>query len=497
MDNYYSEEEIHIQNEIDDSKSYTFEYTNLNDPSDITDQQVFSPVFEYSEDRLQTDLDMARSGEYELTYSISDPSGNSNTRTRSIHVQDNIAPVVKLYGQKTMYVDLQSIIDGNSTYYDPGAYAIEDLYKGNNELPGFFDWDTEDENTEDQKVYWSYEIEEYDLSNDTYLPAYPVDSRDEIKNKIEEFKANPPSEVKRYKFHYILNDRAGNKGRATRVIEIRGSPNLYPTIIILGVTGGATGSVPSSNDIDESSQTATLPSLTWTLNVGEHSMDDAPEALTYTDLGGNKREDHSYTIKLVYLELNGDEESTDFTGAKLTDASYFPNFFSSVNYWQNNEGISYFVSGTPGNYLKFPDSDTTNWRKTLLRYEVINDLGNRSVRDVEVRLIDTIPPLITKNTFSGNTIEIGEPFVDPSVTITDLAGSTIISETTIDLDHPQGGDDNATFTELSNLGFWESGDYTITYNAVDEFGNQAETQTLNLNVEDTNEPHVSEGRVAV
>ena len=74
IDNYYSEEELHIHNGIDDSKSYTFEYTDVNDTSDITNQEVFSPVFEYGEDRIQTDLDMARVGDYTLTYSISDPS---------------------------------------------------------------------------------------------------------------------------------------------------------------------------------------------------------------------------------------------------------------------------------------------------------------------------------------------------------------------------------------------------------------------------------------
>ena len=68
-------------------------------------------VFEYDQGRIQTNLDMSRLGDYELTYSISDISNNSDTLTRSIQIEDNIPPVVKLYGQHTMYVDLQSIID--------------------------------------------------------------------------------------------------------------------------------------------------------------------------------------------------------------------------------------------------------------------------------------------------------------------------------------------------------------------------------------------------
>ena len=105
--------------------------------------------------------------------------------------------------------------------------------------------------------------------------------------------------------------------------------------------------------------------------------------------------------------------------------------------------------------------------------------------------MDTTPPLITKNTFSGNTIEVGEPFVDPGVVVSDLANSGVTKTTIIDLTHPLGLDDNATFVELADRGFWTSGDYTITYNAEDEFENQAESQILNLSVQDSIDPHVA------
>ena len=141
IDNYYTEAELYNHNEIE-TKSYTFRYTNLSDASDTSGDVTYNSVFEYGQSSIQTDLDMARLGDYSLTYSISDPSGNAATLTRSIKVEDNIPPVVKLYGQQTMYVDLQSLIKGESRYYDPGAYAIEDLYK---EGKGFFDWDTEDD----------------------------------------------------------------------------------------------------------------------------------------------------------------------------------------------------------------------------------------------------------------------------------------------------------------------------------------------------------------
>ena len=323
---------------------------------------------------------------------------------------------------------------------------------------------------------WSFEIEECnDLAKDTYLPAYPVDSRDEIKNKIEEYKADPPSEVKRYKFHYILKDRAGNEGRAIRTIELRGSPNLFPSIFFV-LAGGATDGVPLTEHII--ANTATLPPFEWVLEVGGHSFDKAPDAITYTDLGGNQREVHDPRIELKYLGL--DVNQTIEPSANFSD--FLPDFFTSVNYWNGH-----FISGTPGSYSKPPEK-TVLWEnsKVVLRYSAKNELGNESVRDIEVRLIDTTPPTITKNSFDGGILEVGDPFEDPGVVISDAAGSSIDTNTTINL----GFDSNSTFDELANRGFWEEGTFTITYNAVDEFGNQAVTEELALSVQDGTVPHV-------
>ena len=478
IDNYYTQTELFNHNNIESSISYTFKYTNLSDVSDSSGDISYDPVFEYDDSRLQTNLNMGRLGDYELTYSISDPSENSDTLTRSIQVEDNISPVVKLYGQQTMYVDLQSIIDEESRFYDPGAYAIEDLYE---EGKGFFDWDTED-----NELSWSYEIQVCNnLELNTYDDASTVD-RDFVKNTIEGLLDNPPSQVLRYKFHYILKDRALNEGRATRTIEIRGSPNLYPSIFFLLSHSDALDGIPTNQYIDKLTNTATLPTLTWDIEVGEELYTDAPTARVFTDLVGGNEEDNSYQVQLISLDSSNSTMEILSTSAKDQVPS---SFFTSVNYWNDN-GVPNFVSGTPGSYSIIQESDT-NWRRIVLRYVVTNSLGNNSVRDIEVRLFDTTPPTITKNTFTGGTLEVGSLFNDPGVVITDSAGSTITSTTTIDLVYPQGAEDNATFIELSNRGFWEAGDFSITYTAEDEFGNQAEAQVLNLSVIDSKDPHVA------
>ena len=478
-DNYYNETELKATNGIIDNLNYTFNYTNLDDFSDESGK-IDINASEFGSEKTLTNLDMKKIGDYSITYSLSDDSGNVASINRSITVKDEISPVVKLYGSKTMYVDLQSIADGESRFDDPGAFGIEDLYTQND---GFFDWAT----IEDDGVLWEYEIQTCNnLEANTYGDRNIAD-RDFIKSTIEGLVDNPPSQVLRFKFHYILKDRAGNKGEATRTIEIRGSPNLYPTIFFVLDHPDALDGIPSSNSIDSNQSKATLPTLIWNIEVGQEQYSSRPTAKVFTDLGGGQEEDLNNLYKVNKIELDiGDVIKSDFLILASDDMT---NFFSKVNFWNNVD--EYFVTGEPAAYTKYPKSNTTDWRRVVLRYTVENSLGNKSERDIEVRLVDTTSPTIVKNNFDSGTLEVGDPFTDPGVTISDIAGSLIDSNITIDLAHPNGTDHNATFIELAELGFWEPGDFTITYTAGDEFGNLAETQVLNLTIQDGTDPHVA------
>lgn len=62
-------------------------------------------------------------GDYKLSYTVKDSSGNSTTKNRIVKVVDETAPTLKLNGQETI------IIDRNSNYIDAGCTAI-DNYDG-------------------------------------------------------------------------------------------------------------------------------------------------------------------------------------------------------------------------------------------------------------------------------------------------------------------------------------------------------------------------------
>lgn len=60
-------------------------------------------------------------GSYEITYSVTDSSGNSNSAIRTINVVDNLAPSISLNGEASL------IIYVNSIYTELGAVAIDNV----------------------------------------------------------------------------------------------------------------------------------------------------------------------------------------------------------------------------------------------------------------------------------------------------------------------------------------------------------------------------------
>ena len=170
-DNYYSQEEIENRYGILKS-NYHFEYAYESDTLNFID--VFP---ENSPDGIDlinynNPVVMSVASDYEITYQLNDSSGNlSEQLTRYVRVTDTREPVVKRYGAETVYVDLQSIEDGDSRYTDLGAYAVENLYIAGS---GLFDWTTTDNN-----LKWSVRFEQCDdLENDTYSDLIEIEKDD-------------------------------------------------------------------------------------------------------------------------------------------------------------------------------------------------------------------------------------------------------------------------------------------------------------------------------
>ena len=472
-DNYWDSEDIIDHNGIEIISSYQFVYYY-----DDETPEPFNDVWEFP----NRSLNLANIGNFKVKYQVIDNSDNeSNDLERDVKVTDSRKPVVKLYGANPMYVDLQSILDEESRYQDPGAYAIENLYV---EGKGFFDWQTQDDNLAWRKTYQLYD---WDL--EVFGDELEDQENDLIETTIIGYKDDPstlPTQAVKFKVNYYLTDEANNTGSSSRIVEIRGSPNLYPHIYIVMAHPDFDKGIPSSSNIE--GNLATLPSIVWQTEVGVDQFNEEPDAIVFEDLGGGIRNTIDYSTQLFFLDDQNQSQSPPSYGYLLSD------YLTKVNYWLNG-GVRYYAElfdSTGGNSYNQIASGEDEWRRVIIRYTSnTNELGNYSVRDLEIQLLDTTPPTIIKNTFNDTLLEVGEPFNDPGVVITDVAGSSFTSSTVIDLDHPEGESVETIFGELSTRGFWTTGDFTITYSAEDNFSNQSESQILNLTVQDSKDPHVA------
>ena len=65
-------------------------------------------------------VDVNTVGDYVLTYSVNDPSGNSDSKTRTVHVVDTTNPVIALNGADEMTLECHG-----PAFSDPGASASD------------------------------------------------------------------------------------------------------------------------------------------------------------------------------------------------------------------------------------------------------------------------------------------------------------------------------------------------------------------------------------
>ena len=118
---------------------------------------------------------------------------------------------------------------------------------------------------------------------------------DMIEFEIQQFingEIELPTEVVRFKVIYSLKDKADNVGSASRIVELRGSPNLYPHIYFTLNHEDNNKGVPISDGENKNidGKVANLPSLTWQVEVGVDQFSTEPSASVFNYIGGDLRE---------------------------------------------------------------------------------------------------------------------------------------------------------------------------------------------------------------
>ena len=392
IDNYYSEQEI-------------VEFMGL---STGPEKSSFGSV------------NMEKAGVYEITYQgISDPSGNLNEpTTRWVQVVDNTFPKATLYGSNPIYIDLNS----TSVFKDPGAFATDNL-------DGIIEWG-------DDRIKVMVEM----LVDDN-LQSYNTVTNS-LENIINEAK-NQDSVNATFRLQYKISDLAGNTSEISRQIVLINSPFKTPTMVMHGDN-------PLYHEVNT-------------------SFSD-PGVTAYKDMGSG----------VSPINLNSKVSALAYLGSSISGLDS-----SIVNFNMNNQ---IYVD---------PSGNEDASRKIIIKYSVTDEFGNNTKLEREVRIVDSTSPVISLNDAGGLdllNLQVGTAFTDPSAVVTDNYDSTPVLKTKLislstnsEMLDPSGSD---IFSTLSNIGFWEPGDYEIIYESTDLNGNTG-TNKRNVRVVDTIAPLIS------
>ena len=392
IDNYYSEQEI-------------VEFMGL---STGPEKSAFGSV------------NMEKAGVYEITYQgISDPSGNLNEpTTRWVQVVDNTFPKATLYGSNPIYIDLNS----TSVFKDPGAFATDNL-------DGIIEWG-------DDRIEVMVEM----LVDDN-LQSYNTVTNS-LENIINEAK-NQDSVNATFRLQYKISDLAGNTSEISRQIVLINSPFKTPTMVMHGDN-------PLYHEVNT-------------------SFSD-PGVTAYKDMGSG----------VSPINLNSKVSALAYLGSSISGLD------SSIVNFNMNKQI----------YVDSIGNEDAS-RKIIIKYSVTDEFGNNTKLEREVRIVDSTPPVISLNDAGGLdllNLQVGTAFTDPSAVVTDNYDSTPVLKTKLtslstnsEMLDPSGSD---IFSTLSNIGFWEPGDYEIIYESTDLNGNTG-TNKRNVRVVDTIAPLIS------
>ena len=247
-----------------------------------------------------------------------------------------------------------------------------------------------------------------------------------------------------YRLKYVVSDLAGNKSDVYRQFVLLNSPFKNPTMILHGDN-------PLIHEVNT-------------------EFSD-PGVTAYKDMGTG----------LAPLNLNDRVNALSYLGGVLKSIDQ-----TTVNY---NHTTQKYVNAT---------GQEDNNQKISIKYEVIDEFGNQASLDREVRIVDTTAPVITPNDDGGadlNNLQASVPYSDFGGIASDnyddssLQVSYIIQSmaTNAELVDPSGGNYVDT---LSDIGFWDPGQYKVLYSATDANGNTG-SATRDITVIDTVAPYTA------
>ncbi len=420
-------------------------------------------------------------GEYIVTYTATDTSGNRATKTRVVQVVDNTKPIITLLGENPQSIEV------GTAYTELGATALDDV-DGDISAAIMIDssalninrlgtytilYNVKDSNN-NSALTAQRSVKVVDTTaptiqlngsatitideNSTYTDA-GVSVNDNYDNNVTLTIENDlnTSQVGSYTITYTAIDSSGNRATLSRNVLVRDITK--PTITL----GGDNPLHLSVNTPYQEPGASAMDAVDGNLDVtiiGEiNNTKTGIYTRTYsaTDSANNT----AYVTREIIVEdkqrpvitLNGDAIINIEVGSNYSDAGaqVIDNYDSALE-----ANVSGHV-------------DTNSLGSYILTYSAIDSSGNEAM-DISrtINVVDTTPPTLTLIGQDNITLSLGESYIDAGATATDNYAV-----------------DNAAIVIVNPVDTNISGSYTVTYNVKDSQGNAATELTRTVIVKDS------------
>lgn len=349
-------------------------------------------------------------GSYDLTYTVTDNSGNTNSVSRIVNVVDSTPPVISILGDNPLNISL------GDSFFDDGASSL-DNYDG-------------------------------DISSGVIIQS------NNINNML----------VGTYQVVYASTDASGNIGTSTRSVIV--SDNTHPIISLIGDNPqtiafgesyselGATASDNYDGDIS-----GDIIIDTGAINSG--AVGSYQVSYEVSDAAGNRsvvNRTINFTDQTAPVpSLSGNNPESIRVGTVYIDAE--------ATALDDVDGLLSFSEAvvTPiGSAL-----NTNIVGEYTLRYTFTDDAGNSAFVDRIVNVIDDVNPIINLSEGSSGTtvtLEVGSSYVEPGYSASDNYDGDLTSAVQIsdDINNMILGDYTVTYTVEDVAGNEVSVQRTVT-----------------------------------
>jgi hypothetical protein len=446
-------------------------------------------------------------GETIVTFTATDASNNTSTKTATITVDDNTAPVITLAGSDAVTLNI------GEDYAELGATAVDnvdgntltvliDSSAVNNSIPGTYvvTYNVTDNagNISEEVVRTisvvdvsapvisvpeSITVDATDSSGTAatnaaiaafLLEASAADDVDDSVTVTHDAPETFPIEATTVTF--TATDAANNTSTKTATITI--ADQTAPVITLTGentetialgsvytdkgagatdaVDGDVTSDIVVESDVDAS--TEGTYTVTYTVSDAAGNEQQATRTITVQDAAA----------PVVTAPSNIIVEATSAAGTANTDEDIAA-FLQAATALDEVDGV---LDATPDDAPDvFPLGDT------VVTFSSTDSQDYVGTSEATITVVDTTAPTIELIGDSAITVSLDDEYIDQGVTAIDLVDGDVTGNVVI-----VGGDLVDTST---------TGPYTITYTAVDEAGNSTETLTRTVTVQDVAAPVVT------